>query len=76
MGRKVFSILIFAVLFLLGIKIVFLSEHIDISYLENREMTTIQDVKESSFSDGSFQSALDNLLMDQWPERYTFVSLK
>lgn len=76
MSKKIFCIGIFVILFLLGINIVFVSEQTDISYLENREMVTSEDLSETSFSDGSFQNTLNDLLMDQWPERYTLVYQK
>lgn len=76
MGKKFFCVGIFAILFLLGVNILFISEHSDISYLENREMATSEDFAGTSVLDRSFQNTLNDVLMDQWPDRYSLVYQK
>lgn len=76
MQNKIFSILILVSLFLLGMKILFLTNQQDISYFENRELATNNDLKIADLKNGNFQHNVENILVDQFPERMLFVHQK
>jgi len=73
--KKVFVIVILAFLFLTGIYVIF-KKQTSISYVENREYVTNQELLASDFSSGEFQANLDSLLADQIPDRFSFVMFK
>ena len=76
MLRKVYSVGILLAFFGLGLKILFFTEQQDISYIENRELLTNSDLINSSVTEADFQDKLDTVLMDQFPDRYSFVEQK
>jgi|GEM_PF-1470794 len=55
---------------------VFFTPQIEISYIENRYLTTNYSLKESNFINGTFQEQFENLLSDQFPKRRQLVNLK
>lgn len=76
MRKKIFCISIILFLFLLGVKILFFSQQETISYFENRDLSTNADLKVNEIISGRFQENLENILVDQFPNRFTFVRLK
>ncbi|MBE6107677.1 MAG: hypothetical protein E7192_03460 [Erysipelotrichaceae bacterium] len=76
MSKKIFSVGVIALLFALGLKILLFTDQQSISYRENRDLATNTQLHLSDISSGKFQSVLEEILMDQFPQRYTFVTLK
>lgn len=76
MRKKIVSLGIILFLAFLGFKILFFTDQQPISYLENRDLVTNQDLSINDIKNGHFQSVLEDILMDQFPNRYTFVKLK
>lgn len=76
MWKKIYFCAVFGLLFCLGMGILFVVEQDEISWIENRDMATNQDLKLSDLKSGAFQKTLEDVLVDQFPSRYTFVTLK
>ncbi|MBR5290996.1 MAG: hypothetical protein IKU28_08420 [Erysipelotrichaceae bacterium] len=76
MWKKIYFVAVIGLLFSLGAGILFFVDQEEISWIENRDMATNQDLKSASLATGAFQKKLEDILVDQFPSRYTFVTLK
>lgn len=76
MYKKIYAVLILSLFLVLGIYIVFIKEHEDISYIENRDYKTRYDLNIKNILNGEFQNNLDEVLMDQFPNRISLVEQK
>ena len=76
MTKKIFSVGVLALLFALGLKILLFTDQQAISFRENRDLATNEQLNLSDIGNGKFQSKLEDILMDQFPQRYAFVTLK
>lgn len=76
MYKKVFGSFIILSLFALGLYSIFFSAQEEISYVENREFATTDEIHITEFFNGNFQNTIENVLTDQFYDRYVFVKQK
>ena len=78
--KKIYDLLISSILvlslFACGFYCVFIKKHDEVSLMENRNLTTIHDLESTSFFDGTFQSAFEQMIVDQFEGRNNLVSIK
>lgn len=75
-SEQIFPILVLIILALTSIYSLFVKDQEMISYVENRNLKTNQDLNPRELLNGVFESTIETILTDQFYDRYEFVKLK
>ena len=69
-SEQIFPILILIILALTSINSIFVKDQEMISYVENRNLKTNQDLHPRELLNGVFESTIETILTDQFYDRY------